>query len=227
MYCPHCGVNNDRGEANCFICHKPMPSFDAPAPSRARGSAAAKRDASLTIASVGDRMIAMLFDRVIVVSIVLVLVAWVVDARYQFASPVIAGSALAAAFVIVTFLYHFISEAAFLTTMGKAAMGLHVGVEDGGNRVGGTAIRNALRIVDGIGMYVVGFLFATFGSKRQRVGDLVGRTVVVEWPVPRGGRATVMVLVIAIAGAAVWVAMSICPACAARLTQELASLLHR
>src|SRR4051812_35512705 len=107
MYCPHCGVNNDRGEATCFICHKAMPSFDTPAPSRAR---AEKRDAGLTIASVGDRMIAMLFDRVVVASIVLVLVAWAIESHYAFSRPLMAGAALAGAFAGVTFLYHFVSE---------------------------------------------------------------------------------------------------------------------
>ncbi len=219
MYCPHCGVNNDRGEATCFICHKPMPSFDAPAAgARPR---AERRKSSLTIASVGDRMIALLFDRVVVASIVLVLVAWGIDAHYQFASPLWTAAALGGTFIAITFLYHFISEASFMTTVGKAAMGLHVGIEDGGSRIGGAALRNVLRLVDGIGAYLIGFLFATFSLKRQRVGDRVGHTVVLEWPIARGGRAAMMILIVLIAAAAVWIAMSVCPSCGTQLSRQL------
>lgn len=223
MYCPHCGVNNDRNEAKCFVCEKPMPTFEAPAAVAARKRADARRDtAQLTMASVGDRAIALLFDRVLVASIVLVVTAWATDANYRFSTPILAGVAAGGIFVLATFLYHFIMEGALLTTVGKAAMALHVAVEEGRNRAAAIALRNLLRIIDGIGMYLVGFLFATFSLKRQRIGDRVGSTVVVEWPIARGGRAAVMFLLIAIAAAAIWISGSICPSCQTRVTQLLA-----
>ena len=223
LYCPHCGVNNDRNEAKCFVCEKPMPNFDAPAtPAGRKRAEAARRDtAQLTMASVGDRAIALIFDRVLIASIVLVVTAWATDANYNFSTPLWKGLAVGGTFVLATFLYHFIMEAAFLTTVGKAAMGLHVGVEDGRNRAAAVALRNVLRIIDGLGMYLVGFLFATFSLKRQRVGDRIGSTVVVEWPIARGGRAAVMFLLIAIAVAAVWISNAVCPTCQTRLTQQL------
>lgn len=222
MYCPHCGVNNDRGEANCFICHKPMPSNDVPAAgARARPE---RREASPVIAAVGDRMIALLFDRIVVASIVLVLVAWAVDAHYRFTSSFGAAAGLGGAFIAVAFLYHFISEAALLTTAGKAAMGLHIGIEEDGNRLLGALLRNVLRLVDCIGAYLVGFLFATFSLKRQRIGDRAGHTVVLEWPIARGGRAAMMILIALIAAAAVWIAMSICPSCGGQAAQALGSV---
>lgn len=224
MYCPHCGVNNDRNEPNCFVCEKPMPNFDAPASSAGRKRPERRDTAQLTIASVGDRMIALLFDRVMVASIVLVGTAWAAEANYRFSSPIWAGAALLGTFVTATFLYHFISEAAFLTTVGKAAMGLHVGIEDGHNRAGSVALRNLLRLIDGIGMYLVGFLFATFSLRRQRVGDRVGHTFVVEWPIARGGRAAVMALLVAIAVAAIWMSSALCPSCGTRLTQQFSAL---
>lgn len=226
MYCPHCGVNNDRNEAKCFVCEKPMPNFDSSsAPATGRKRAEARRDTNqLTIASVGDRAIALIFDRVLIASIVLVVTAWGTDANYKFSTPLLAGAALGGTFVLATFLYHFIMEGAFLTTLGKAAMGLHVGVEDGRNRAAAVALRNVLRLIDGLGGYVVGFLFATFSLKRQRIGDRVGSTVVVEWPIARGGRAAVMFLLVAIAAAALWISGAICPSCQTRLMQHLALL---
>ena len=225
MYCPHCGVNNDRNEAKCFVCEKPMPNFDVPAGAgTGRKRADARRDAAqLTMASVGDRAIALIFDRLLVASIVLVVTAWATDANYRFSTPLSAGAAVGGTFVLATFLYHFIMEGAFLTTVGKAAMGLHVGVEDGRNRAAAVALRNVLRIIDGIGGYLVGFLFATFSLKRQRIGDRVGSTVVVEWPIARGGRAAVMFLLIAIAAAAIWISAAICPSCQTRLMQQMPS----
>jgi uncharacterized RDD family membrane protein YckC len=222
MYCPHCGVNNDRGEGKCFVCEKNLPALNAPvaAAAPAERARAARRDAAEhpVFASVGDRMIALIFDRIVVTAILLAVAAWAADYwRVQSVNAAL-STILAAvgAIVVVTFLYHFISEAAFLTTVGKAAMGLHVGVEEGRNRVAATALRNLLRIVDAIGGYLIGFLFATFSLRRQRVGDLVGRTVVLDWPIARGGRAAMMVMIVLIVAAAVWIASVICPACMIR-----------
>ncbi|HEV8656997.1 MAG TPA: RDD family protein [Thermoanaerobaculia bacterium] len=217
MFCPYCGVSNERWEAKCFVCERSLPSLDAPAAaSPARARAAARRETSQpTIASVGDRLIALLFDRIVVVAILLVGGAWAADrwSGYRFQPTLWSAAALGGVIFVVAFLYHFLSEVALLTTLGKAAMGLHVGVEEDRNRLAAIAIRNALRIVDAIGFYLIGFLFATFTSRRQRVGDLVGGTVVLDWPVPRGGRAAMMVLIVIIAVAAVWLASSICPTC--------------
>jgi uncharacterized RDD family membrane protein YckC len=222
MFCPYCGVSNDRGEAKCFVCEKPMPRLDAPAlpatpasKSGGRPRPARAEAQQLSIASVGDRMIAMLFDRVVVFSILLVIAAWAADhwTGYTFSSLLWGTLALGGSFVLAVFLYHFISEASFMTTLGKAAMGLHIGVEEGRGRIGATAIRNALRIVDGIGLYLVGFLFATFTNRKQRVGDLVGKTVVLNWPIARGGRVAIMVLVVIIFAAALWLSGAICPTC--------------
>ncbi|HEX7419775.1 MAG TPA: RDD family protein [Thermoanaerobaculia bacterium] len=203
-----------------------MPNFDVPAAGSqsARKRAERKDGAQLTIASVGDRMIALMFDRLLIAAVLLVLVAWATEAKYKLpSSPWAAAAVAAGAIFLVTFLYHFVCEVALLTTVGKAAMGLHVGLEEGHSRVGGIALRNLLRLVDGIGFYLVGFLFATFSLRRQRIGDRVGHTNVVEWPIARGGRAAVMFLLIAIAAAAVWISTAICPSCA-QLTQQLSAL---
>lgn len=229
MYCPHCGVNNDRGEPACFICHKPMPSFDAPAATSPRSRVESRDTPQHSIASVGDRMIALFFDRLIIASLLLVTGAWAGDrwTGYRFDSPLLGAAALGGTFFAAVFLYHFVSEAALLTTIGKAAMGLHIGLEEGRSRLAGTALRNILRVVDSIGFYAIGFLFATFTRRRQRVGDLVGRTVVLEWPIARGGRAAVMLLIIATIAGAVWIASEICPTCSSQLTRDLGAIQRR
>ena len=221
MYCPHCGVSNDRGEAACFICHKPLPQLDAPAsPARAR---AERREAAAaaapTMGSVGDRAIALFFDRIVLGAILLAAGSWAADhwSGYRLTSPMWGAIGTLGGLFLATFLYHFISEVMFLTTIGKAAMGLHVAVEEGRGRLAAIAIRNLLRLIDAIGFYLIGFLFATFTTNRQRLGDLLGKTFVVEWPVPRGGRAAVMFLIIVIVVAAVWIAGAMCPTCSNQL----------
>lgn len=229
MFCPYCGVSNDRGEAKCFVCEKPMPNLDVPATAPAGGRTRGQRETAqsssqVKLAAVGDRMIALIFDRVLVFSIMVVVAAWATSSQYQVPSSVTGALTVAGAFVLITFLYHFLAESMFLTTIGKAAMGLHVAVEGGHNRAASIALRNVLRIVDAIGGYAVGFFFATFGIKRQRVGDLVGHTVVVDWPIARGGRAAVMLLLVLIAAASIWMASMVCPSCGASVTQQLGSL---
>ena len=41
-------------------------------------------------------------------------------------------------------------------------------------------IRNALRLVDGLGLYLVGFLIIALDKERQRLGDLIAKTVVID-----------------------------------------------
>src|SRR5215212_8221296 len=129
MYCPHCGANNDRGEGKCFVCEKTLPALNAPVAAAAAGGRVrpARREAAdePLLASVGDRLIALVFDRVIIFSILLVIGGWAADYWHVQTVPGALSAALAigGSIFLVTFLYHFISEVAFLTTVGKAAMG--------------------------------------------------------------------------------------------------------
>ena len=215
MYCPYCGVNNDRGEGNCFICNKPLPSLGAPAQAAVRAerkAAAAKEEQSL--AAVGDRMLALVFDRVLIAALLVAIGAGAVDSLGaidpQRASGLWGGIGVA---IAVVFLYHVVFEAAFGTTLGKAMMGLQVRTLDDRNRFAAAALRNVLRIIDSMGLYLVGFLFSTFTIRRQRVGDLIGHTVVMDAAFPRGARAAMMVLWVAVIAGAIWMAQMLCPTC--------------
>jgi uncharacterized RDD family membrane protein YckC len=87
------------------------------------------------------------------------------------------------------FLYYWVFEGLFGTTLGKLVMNLRVRTV-AGNRIGlGKAlIRNLLRVVDGIGVYLVGFVFALTSRSRQRLGDRVAGTVVVQADAPNSTR---------------------------------------
>jgi uncharacterized RDD family membrane protein YckC len=77
--------------------------------------------------------------------------------------------------------YFFLFEALRGQTIGKRAMGLRV-QSAGGGAAGLNAIsaRTVLRLIDGLVLYLVGALVALVsGSRRRRLGDWLGGTVVV------------------------------------------------
>jgi uncharacterized RDD family membrane protein YckC len=78
--------------------------------------------------------------------------------------------------------YHFAMESGDGQTVGKKLMKLRVVRADG--RPAGmreVAVRTVLRVVDGLGAYIVGLvvMLAT-GERRQRLGDLAGGTMIVD-----------------------------------------------
>lgn len=82
----------------------------------------------------------------------------------------------------LVFVYYFAFEAATGRTIGKMLLGIKVVREDG-RRAGPGAIaaRTLFRLVDGLPVfYLVGFIVVVSLKSRQRVGDLVAKTLVVR-----------------------------------------------
>jgi uncharacterized RDD family membrane protein YckC len=93
------------------------------------------------------------------------------------------------------FFYTWIMEGAFGATLGKVMAGVQVRMTHGGKcSMGASFLRNLLRIVDSQVAYLVGFFIAIFSKQRQRLGDHVADTVVVEAEPRAGMRALVAVL---------------------------------
>jgi len=78
--------------------------------------------------------------------------------------------------------YFFVCEALWGRTIGKRTMGLRVRSASGGPAgLNATSARTVLRLIDGIGFYLVGWLVALLtGARRRRIGDWAGGTVVVR-----------------------------------------------
>src|SRR5215216_1079467 len=78
--------------------------------------------------------------------------------------------------------YYFALESGDGQTVGKKLVKLRVVRADG--RPAGMreiAVRSILRVVDGVGLYVVGLIvMLATGQRRQRVGDLAAGTIVVD-----------------------------------------------
>jgi uncharacterized RDD family membrane protein YckC len=78
--------------------------------------------------------------------------------------------------------YYFACESGGGQTLGKRVMKLRVVRADGGEAgMREIAVRTILRVVDGIGLYLVGLVvMLASGKRRQRLGDMAGGTIVVD-----------------------------------------------
>lgn len=77
--------------------------------------------------------------------------------------------------------YYIILEGTKGATLGKMICGIHVVHEDGTPcDIPSAIIRNLLRLVDGLFGYLVGAIIIWNFDKKQRLGDIVAKTVVVK-----------------------------------------------
>ena len=78
--------------------------------------------------------------------------------------------------------YYIVLEALYGATLGKRLIGLKVVKIDGDAPIDWQAsiVRNVLRIVDGFIFYLVAAIAVLASKEKQRIGDMVARTVVVR-----------------------------------------------
>jgi len=78
--------------------------------------------------------------------------------------------------------YFIVLEALFGLTLGKLVTNLRVVREEDGAPIGWRAatIRNLMRLVDGLVLYLVGFVAICVSRRRQRLGDMAAHTLVVR-----------------------------------------------
>jgi uncharacterized RDD family membrane protein YckC len=161
--------------------------------------------AGAALAGMGDRAIATILD-LVVAGAAFALVGMWAAARWGgvtsngfelHGTP--AGVAIGAV-AIFAFLYVWLLEGVLGATLGKFILNVRVRRTDG-RAIGfkQSLVRNLFRVIDGIGVYLVGFLIATFSHLKQRLGDHVARTVVVQrdsGPLPRAMAVVVWAAVI-------------------------------
>jgi len=166
-------------------------------------------------ASLGDRLIAAMLDSMVVLGAFAVISAWSFrrwgivhggDFHLTSASLLIAGTLSAA----VLFLYLWLLEACFGATLGKIIVGIRVVRTTARNPLAASAIRNVFRIVDGIGFYLVGAMVAGCSQLRQRLGDILAGTMVVEETFPLGTKLVAAVLWLAALTGAGWGLPRVC-----------------
>jgi uncharacterized RDD family membrane protein YckC len=144
-----------------------------------------KDDSFCRMATLGDRLIAFALDSAFLFGVFAVVDAWafmrwgIVDGaelRLSLAALMVAESLNAAIF----FLYLWLLEASFGATLGKAMVGIRVVRTNERNPLATFAIRNLLRVVDGLGFYLVGTMVAGCSRINRRLGDMCAGTMVIE-----------------------------------------------
>jgi uncharacterized RDD family membrane protein YckC len=197
MECPKCRKDITNYSRQCGFCNATIPpgqylleesgivERSTPAATDASPSAQRFQRSAPRTASLGDRLIAAALDSIVVLGAAIVISTWSFkrwgvsvgdDFLLTRASLFMAGTLSAT----VLFLYLWILEGWFGATLGKVIVGIRVARITTRGALSASAIRNALRIVDGIGFYLVGAVVAGCSRLRQRLGDILAGTVVVE-----------------------------------------------
>jgi uncharacterized RDD family membrane protein YckC len=131
---------------------------------------------------VGIRFVAVLIDSVIlgIVFGILSAVSGGVDMAGGGATAKLNGGP-ALLFYVLAFAYYVVLEKSWGATLGKKAVGIRVVQEDGSPITWGQSVlRNLLRIIDGLFVYLVGAIFVWTSDTKQRLGDRVAKTYVVK-----------------------------------------------
>lgn len=127
---------------------------------------------------VGRRAVAVIID-----GILLMIVGWALGAVMggSTATGFNLGGGPALIFFLIAFAYFVVMEKTQGATLGKKLMGLKVVRENGSPMDWGTSvIRNILRLIDGFAFYLVGAIVVWVSKKKQRLGDMAAKTLVVR-----------------------------------------------
>ena len=123
------------------------------------------------------RCLASLLDNLVWVLFYLWFYVWIVGGAFLAGDT--AGIVALLVFFSLWFNYFAICEWRWGQTIGKNATGIEVRSLDGAERLtyGQASIRNLLRIVD---FFLIGEVMIAAGKRKQRLGDLAAKTVVVR-----------------------------------------------
>src|SRR6266496_5317003 len=220
MECPFCQSHTSSYSKHCKSCGRTIPPgqylleesgvIEPTSPvSFAGGAAAVRTRCGYRFARLGDRFIAFVLDTAFLFGLFAIVDSWAFmrwgsvegnELRLTTASLLIAITMNAA----LLFLYGFLLEVAWGATLGKAMVGIKVAGAGRPRSMSNCALRNVLRIIDGLGFYLVGTAVAACSAARQRVGDIYARTVVIEESFASSIRVAVVVLWIASLAGAGW-----------------------
>ena len=244
MECPFCESQIAAHSRQCNRCGKTIPPAQylleesgileptEETPSGASAPAPVRQAARHRFARLGDRFIAFVLDTVFLFGLFAMVDAWAFmrwgmvegsELQLTSAALVIAITLNAA----VLFLYGWLLEAAFGATLGKAMVGIRVVGTARSGPLSACAVRNVLRIIDGLGFYLVGTVVAGCSGIRQRIGDVYAHTAVIEENFGMGIRTAAVMLWIASLAGAGWAVPRICSANAAVHPAFLSQVLVR
>jgi uncharacterized RDD family membrane protein YckC len=198
--CKRCGANIPAGQSLLAEAGFAGDGEVAPASAGSGPTPARIMRGTHRLATIGDRLLASILDCILLFAVFMVASFWAA-ARWgglSEAGLMLGGKPFLVALLLIlpfAFLYFWLLECLPGATLGKLIMGLQVRTESGARLdLRTSAIRNAWRAVDGLMFYLVGFLVSIFSRMRQRIGDHLSHSVVLETPASEW-RQGVMVLV--------------------------------
>ena len=228
MECPNCHSQVTSHAKHCKRCGRVIPSSQylleecglsdpasSPSPTKPPSPSPARTAARPRFARLGDRFLAFALDIALLFGLFAIVDAWVfmrwgafdgTELQLTFASLVIVVTLNAA----VLFLYGWLLEAACGATLGKVLVGIRVVRTRECSALSACAMRNLLKIVDGLGFYLVGAVVAACSEVRQRIGDICAHTAVIEERFGIAAQITAIVLWVATVAGAVWTVPTIC-----------------
>ena len=136
---------------------------------------------NLNYQGIGPRLAAQIIDAIIL-SIVFFIIGFGMSGSVTFSFENEAAYPIIALNALIDFLYFVILEGTSGATLGKKLAKIKVVREDGSPcGIGPSFVRNILRIVNELPLlYIIGMILISRSDKKQRLGDRVGKTVVIK-----------------------------------------------
>jgi uncharacterized RDD family membrane protein YckC len=185
LFCPHCGKEVSAEASFCPACGKPI--IAGQAPSSVSQPQAALTGSRPTFATEGDRIVAVIIDTIIVFvfSLVIFIPLALVARFFSFFGSfgfLFFGPATLLTWLL-WLLYFTYFESTSGQTLGKQIMKIRVVDESSLQHLdfGRSLVRNILRIIDWLPFfYLIGFLLIVTNQRKQRIGDMAARSIVVK-----------------------------------------------
>ncbi len=202
-FCAHCGTQLPAEARFCPSCGAPRageavtPASPAPGPAQSRSVPAAPpagetvsvhpASGDIVLASIGRRAFAHIIDFIpvaVIYGIVGSIVATRTGGMTENGFEMKDGPALVAiaiTYLVVLFYFTVFEALPAGKTFGKMLVGIRVADVSGGKASFGQAfMRNLLRLIDGLLLYLVGLILALNSKRKQRLGDQVAHTIVLR-----------------------------------------------
>jgi uncharacterized RDD family membrane protein YckC len=186
-YCPKCGREVSADAKFCTNCGATLgAASDAAPPPQSSGYVPPR-----ALADLGSRVVAGIVDYIIIgviagILVIFALVPWVVSAPLMMGRFGAAGLGglfgILGLMWLLWLIYFTYFEGTSGQTIGKRLTHIKVIKEDGSRcDIASALVRNVLRIVDHLPfLYIIGIILIAATEKRQRLGDMLGRTIVIK-----------------------------------------------
>jgi len=130
---------------------------------------------------IGPRLAAQIIDAIIL-SIIFFIIGFGMSGSFTFSFENEAAYSIIALNALIDFLYFIVLEGTSGATLGKRLVKMKV-VRENGSPCGirPSFVRNILRIIDELPvLYIIGMILISRSDKKRRLGDRVGKTVVIK-----------------------------------------------